>query len=254
MKADREGLTDYPVHIKLDTGMHRLGFMEDEIDYLTDRLRKTTSVKVASVFSHLAAADDAEYDNETLEQVKLFEKMSLMIGNRIESGFLRHLLNSAGVTRFPEYSYDMVRLGIGLYGVAPELLTGISQVVRFRTKVSQVKKIIPGKGISYGFTDRSKKSRTIAIVPVGYADGLNRKLSSGRGNLFINGRLASIVGHICMDMCMIDVTGMDVKTGDEIEIFGNNIPLSEVARQCETIPYEILTGIPPRVKRVYIVD
>lgn len=254
LEAEREGLTDYPVHIKLDTGMHRLGFMEDEIDYLTGRLCRTTSVKVASVFSHLAAAEDAESDNKTLEQVKLFEKMSLMIGHRIGEGFLRHLLNSAGIARFPEYSYDMVRLGIGLYGVAPVQLAGISQVVRFRSKVSQVKKIIPGEGVSYGFTDRSEEARTIAIIPVGYADGLSRKLSNGRGNLFVDGRPAPIVGHICMDMCMIDVTGMDVKPGDEIEIFGNNISLSEVARQCETIPYEILTGIPPRVKRIYIVD
>jgi alanine racemase len=167
-------------------------------------------------------------------------------------GFIMHLLNTAGITRFPEYQFDMVRIGIGLYGMGLHDGVVLRQTGRFVSAVSQVRRVPAGEPVSYGCMGISDRDREIAVVPVGYADGLRRELSDGKGSLFIRGRRVPIIGKICMDMCMTDVTGLSVRVGDEAEVFGANISIEEIAALCNTIPYEILTSIPQRVKRVYV--
>jgi alanine racemase len=249
--ASKHGLYNYPVHIKIDSGMHRLGFMPDETDELIARLKKLSCIKVMSVFSHLAASDDPASDEFTHKQARLF----ISVAERIQLGvgytFLRHLLNTAGIARFPQYQFDMVRPGIGIYGA--ETFEGISlrPVSRFKTRISQIKSIPAGEPVGYGYADVSDRERNIAILPVGYADGLNRRLGNRKGGLFIRGSRVPLLGNICMDMCMADVTGLEVAEGDEAEIFGPNIPIGELAELCGTIPYEILTSIPGRVKRIF---
>jgi Alr-MurF fusion protein len=249
--ASRHGLINYPVHIKIDTGMHRLGFMPAEVPELAGKLYKTESVKVISVFSHLAAGENPSLDHFTHHQAKTFLTASDQIRSVIGYSFIRHILNSAGIVRFPQYQFEMVRPGIGMYGA--DHLEGLSLKTagRFKTRISQIKKIDGGEPVGYGCKDISENDRTIAILPVGYADGLNRKLGNRNGNLFIKGRRVPVVGNVCMDMCMVDITGLNAIEGDEAEIFGDNIPIGEIALQCETIPYEILTSIPGRVKRIF---
>jgi alanine racemase len=249
--AARHGLINYPVHIKIDTGMHRLGFMPEEVPVLSGKLNEIGSIKVISVFSHLAASEDPSLDSFTHQQAKIFLAAAEQIRSAIGYSFLRHILNSAGIVRFPQYQFEMVRPGIGMYGA--DRLEGLSLKTagRFKTRISQIKKISGGEPIGYGCKDISENERTIAILPVGYADGLNRKLGNRRGNLFIKGRRVPIIGNVCMDMCMVDITGLNAIEGDEAEIFGDNITISEIAGQCETIAYEILTSIPGRVKRIF---
>jgi alanine racemase len=250
-EAARNALADYPVHLKLDTGMHRLGIEEKELHRVTELLVNNRNVKVASVFSHLGSADRPDHDHLTLMQASAFDRMTQLIEERLGYGFLRHLLNSAGIERFPHFQYDMVRVGIGLYTDRDEGHPVTEPVVRFISEITQVKGVAAGEGVGYGFTDVSQNDRTIAVVPVGYADGLPRMLGEGRGMVAVAGTRVFLTGRICMDMCMIDVTGMDVAPGDEVEIFGNTISLKEISENCDTIPHEILTGIPPRVKRVF---
>jgi alanine racemase len=250
-EADKNGLVDYPVHIKLDTGMYRLGLAEDELEDAVNLLMQKGTVKIASVFSHLGSADEEAHDKITHLQAERFERMARFIEDITGSTFLKHLLNSAGIERFPQYQYDLVRIGIGLYypgGLGHEK---VEPAVYFKTKVSQVKSVKAGDGVGYGFSDILDKERIIAILPVGYADGLYRKMGEGRSRMYINGFYVPVVGRICMDMCMIDITGKRVVPGDEVEIFGEHISIGEVAEICETIPHEILTGIPPRVRRVF---
>jgi len=252
--ASKHGLINYPVHIKIDTGMHRLGFMPEEIHLLADKLKSTDTIKVISVFSHLAASEDPLLDNFTHKQVKTFLTAADLIQSSIGYPFLKHILNSSGILRFPQYQFDMVRPGIGIYGA--DHLEGLTlkPAGRFKTRISQVKRINGGEPVGYGCKDISEAERTIAILPVGYADGLNRKLGNRKGNLFIKGRRVPIIGNVCMDMCMVDITGVSTVEGDEAEIFGDNITIGEIADQCETIPYEILTSIPGRVKRIFFRD
>lgn len=249
--ASRHGLLNYPVHIKIDTGMHRLGFMPEEIPLLTEKLRASESVKVVSVFSHLAASEDPAFDNFTHNQAKVFLESVGIIKNAIDYPFLRHILNSSGIIRFPQYQFEMVRPGIGMYGVGSFEGLSLKTTGRFKTRISQVKYIRAGDPVGYGCTDVSAKDRRIAILPVGYADGLSRRLGNRVGEFFIGGRRVPIIGNICMDMCMADITLSDAAEGDEAEIFGDNITISEIAAKCQTIPYEILTSIPQRVKRVF---
>ncbi len=242
------------IHIKLDTGMHRLGFNENDIPELTQRLKANKSLYVQSVFSHLAASEDPAHDDFTRYQIEQFQKMSKQVTSKADDhSVLLHILNSAGINRFPEVQMDMVRLGIGLYGVATnEADAGqLQNVVSLKSTVSQIKHIKCGETIGYGRMGKAEKDTTIAIIPVGYADGLNRMLGNGNGKLFINGKPALIIGNICMDMCMIDITDIPSKEGDEVIIFGKENPISEMAKDMKTIPYEILTGISRRVKRVY---
>jgi Alr-MurF fusion protein len=249
--ASRHGLVKYPVHIKIDTGMHRLGFMPGETGQMLDMIRSSESVRVMSVFSHMAASESAEFDDFTKRQASIFIEISDLIRKTLGYGFLRHILNSSGIARFPEYQFEMVRPGIGLYGVRTASGLDLRPAGRYISRISQIKRIPAGEPVGYGCADRSEKERIIAILPVGYADGLDRKLGNRNGNLYINGRRVSIIGNVCMDMCMADVTGTGAKEGDEAEIFGLNITVEEMAEKCGTIPYEILTSIPARVKRVF---
>jgi len=249
--ASKHGLYNYPIHLKIDTGMHRLGFMPDEIDELISRIKGLSCLKVISVFSHLAASEDPAFDNFTLQQVKLFSSVAGKIREALGYSFLRHILNTSGIVRFPQYQFEMVRPGIGIYGVGTLEGMPLRPVSRFKTRISQVKAIPAGEPVGYGCSDVSDTERTIAILPVGYADGLDRKTGNRKGNLFIKGLKVPLIGNICMDICMADVTGLNAREGDEAEIFGENISINELARQCGTIPYEILTSIPGRVKRVF---
>jgi Alr-MurF fusion protein len=249
--AGRHGLINYPVHIKIDTGMHRLGFMPDDVETLTGMIKSKECIKIISVFSHLAASENPALDHFSRRQVDVFLKAAGQIQEATGYPIIRHILNSSGIARLPQYQFEMVRPGIGIYGVGH--LDGLSlrPVGRFMTRISQIKIISAGEPVGYGCADVSDKERTIAILPVGYADGLRRKLGNRTGNLFIRENRVPIIGNICMDMCMADVTGLNAETGDEAEIFGNNISIEEIALKCETIPYEILTSIPVRVKRVF---
>lgn len=250
--ARRYGLLNYPIHIKLDTGMHRLGFGAGDLDELAGLLCGQQHVKVVSMFSHLAASEDPENDAFTHRQAFLLTSAAEMMERELGYRFKLHLLNSSGMNRFPEYQFDMVRLGIGLYGIGRYEGLMLRHTGRFVSAVSQVRAVPAGEPVSYGCRGASDNDREIAVVPVGYADGLRRDLGDGRGCLFIRGRRVPIIGSICMDMCMVDVTGMNVRAGDEAEVFGAEIAIEEIAALCSTIPYEILTSIPPRVKRIYI--
>ncbi len=250
--ARRHGLLHYPVHIKLDTGMHRLGFDMSDMEELTRQLAGQQHLKVVSLFSHLAASDDPEHDAFTHRQARRLTDAAERLRKALGYRFSLHLLNTSGLVRFPEYQFDMVRLGIGLYGIGHHEGVMLQNTGRFVTAVSQVRRVPAGDPVSYGCRGVSDHERQIAVIPVGYADGLRRQLGDGRGALFIKGRRVPVVGSICMDMCMADVTGMDVKPGDEAEIFGANISIEEIASLCNTIPYEILTSIPRRVKRIYV--
>ncbi|MGM0666199.1 MAG: bifunctional UDP-N-acetylmuramoyl-tripeptide:D-alanyl-D-alanine ligase/alanine racemase [Bacteroidota bacterium] len=253
-EAKRFGARAYPVHIKLDTGMHRLGFTDSDINEMIEALVNCRTLKIASVFSHLAASYDEDMDKFTHIQAGSFIRLSNLIREKTGSDFTRHLLNSAGTVRFPEYQFDMVRLGIGLYGISEVEMKGLRTAAAFYTRISQVKTVNKGEGLGYGLKDVSEKKRKIAILPLGYADGLRRLLGQGRGRVYARGHYLPVTGNVCMDMCMIDISGTELEAGDEIEIFGENISVSEVAGICNTIPYEILTGIPARVKRIYLYE
>ncbi|MRR19635.1 bifunctional UDP-N-acetylmuramoyl-tripeptide:D-alanyl-D-alanine ligase/alanine racemase [bacterium] len=250
--AKRHGLLNYPVHLKLDTGMHRLGFSTHDINPLADLLAGQQHLRVVSLFSHLSASDDPQYDDFSHRQASMLISAAEKLRETLGYGFRIHLLNSSGISRFPEYQFDMVRMGIGLYGIGRYAGLTLKQTGRFVTAVSQVRRVPAGEPVSYGCHGASDHDREIAVIPVGYADGLRRELSEGRGSLFIRNRRVPVTGSICMDMCMADVTGMNVRAGDEVEVFGNNITIEEIASLCNTIPYEILTSIPPRVKRIYV--
>ncbi len=249
----RSAASQYPIHIKIETGMNRLGFANDqELKKLADELASNQLVKVASVFSHLAGADEALFDEFTDQQAESFIRRAAILADKLPYRFLRHLLNSAGIERFPQYQFEMVRLGIGLYGISTQGDKRISPISSLKTTVSQVKTVPAGQTVGYSRKGKVSEEMEIAVLPIGYADGYDRRMSNGNGKVFVGGQLVPVVGNICMDMCMVDVTGLDVKPGDQAEIIGDRVPLSEVARWMGTIPYEVLTNISPRVKRVYI--
>jgi alanine racemase len=239
------------VHIEIDTGMHRLGFMPDEIDKLAVTFSSTESIRAATIFSHFAASEDPSLDSFSRKQARLFIDAAEKIRNKLGYPVLRHICNSAAIVRFPEYQFEMVRPGIGIYGAGSLDGLSLKPAGRFRTKISQVKRIPAGEPVGYGCNDTAGHERVIGIVPVGYADGLNRKLGNRNGEMLVRNRRVQIIGNICMDMCMIDISGTGAAEGDDVEIFGENIPIGELASKCQTIPYEILTSIPARVKRVF---
>jgi alanine racemase len=243
------GMYDYPVHLKLDTGMHRLGFGKEELEQAIPWLQKP-EFRVLTVFTHLAAADEEVHDGFTREQILRFEQLSALLEGIQEHRIRKHVLNSAGIQRFPDYQYDMVRLGIGLHGIGSS--SSLKPVSSFLTTVSQVRTIPEGESVGYSRKGRTNRTSKIATIPVGYADGFQRSLGNGAGTVFVKGRFVPTIGEICMDMTMIDVTGADVREGDVVEIFGNAQTVSDLARQAGTIPYDILTSIPERVKRVYL--
>jgi alanine racemase len=239
----------YPVHLKLDTGMHRLGFGSDTLEQALEIL-KQTEFQLASVFSHLAASDSPEHDDFTREQIRRFDRFCEHISASLEQSSRRHLLNSSGIERFPGAQYEMVRLGIGLHGIGSG--AGLRPASAFKTTVSQVRKVSAGESIGYSRRGRTERDSLIAIIPIGYADGFRRSLGNGAGRVYIHGKELATIGDICMDMTMIDVSGTDIKEGDEVEIFGRQQTVSVLATQAGTIPYEILASIPERVKRVYL--
>ena len=253
--ARRHGIKRYPVHIKLDTGMHRLGFIGEEIPELIERLKAHDEVEPVSVFSHLAAADDPSMDDYTLEQFSKFDAWSGMLRAQWPQ-MKRHILNSTGITRFPEKQYEMVRLGICLYGIATMAdgsQDGLRPVSSLHTSIIALRTWPEGTTIGYNRRGLCRRTTRVATIPVGYADGINRHLGNGGMRVSVNGRLCPTIGNICMDACMIDVTdcGSDVAVGDSVEIFGRQIPVTELSDTLGTIPYEILTSVSTRVKRVY---
>lgn len=253
-ELDRRGIKGFPVHIKLDSGMHRLGFMPSEIPALLEFLEKCDAVRVASVYSHLAAAEDPAEDEFTLSQIRIFSEGAARITESVGYKPLWHVLNSAGIERFPEYQYDMVRLGIGIYGISALPDVHLSPVASLKVKVLQVKELGPEDGtIGYGRHGRvSPEGTVLATIPCGYADGLDRHLGCGHATFSVNGHRVPTIGNICMDMCMLDVSGVDVKVGDTVTIFGEDPKVEELAGILGTIPYEILTSVPRRIERIII--
>ena len=251
---EKRGMTDFPVHIKLDTGMHRLGFMTEELAELMEFLKTCRSVKVKSVYSHLAASDDPSCDDFTLGQIELFQKNADALSESLGYKPMYHVLNSAGIERFTQYQFDMVRLGIGIYGVSAIPGNKLAPVASFKCKVLQVKTLRPEDGtIGYGRHGKiAPEGTVIATIPVGYADGIDRHLSCGNGRFMVNGHKVPTIGNICMDMCMLDVTGLDVKVGDTVTIFGEDPTITDLAEILGTIPYEILTSVPRRIERIIV--
>ena len=248
------GMRDYPIHIKLDTGMHRLGFMPAEMPELMSFLKDCPWVRVKSVYSHLAAAEDPSADDFTLGQIGLFKAGADELSASLGYKPMYHILNSAGIERFPQYQYDMVRLGIGIYGISSLPGVKLAPVASLKVKVLQIKKLTPLDGaIGYGrFGHIAPEGTVIATVPVGYADGIDRHLGRGHASFSLNGRRVPTIGNICMDMCMLDVTGVPAKAGDTVTVFGEDPTVSELADILGTIPYEILTSVPRRIERVII--
>ena len=248
------GIKDYPIHVKLDTGMHRLGFMTGEIQSLLDFLKDCPEVRVKSVYSHLCVAEDPAMDSMTLSQVSMFEANSSLIEVSLGYHPIFHLLNSAGIERFPQYQYDMVRLGVGIYGISALPDVRLKPVASLKVKILQIKELKSGDGaIGYGQHGMISATGTrIATIPVGYADGIDRHLGCGHASFSLNGHRVPTIGNICMDMCMVDVTGVECNVGDTVTIFGEDPTVSEIAGILGTIPYEIMTSVPRRIERVVV--
>ena len=248
-----KGLSSYPIHIKLDTGMHRLGFMENELDELLLFLNDSKHIHVNSVFSHLVASDNPEHDLFTRSQISLFTNLSNQISKVLKYPFLRHLANSSGISRWPDAQFEMVRLGIGLYGIDSALTKNspLQTVTSLKTSISQIKHIPAGDTIGYSREGKMPNGGTIATVKIGYADGYNRKMGNGKGKMIVKGQIVPTIGKICMDMCMIDITGVPAEEGDEVIVFNDIVRIEQIANQLDTVPYEVLTSISQRVKRIY---
>ena len=252
-EAEALGEAGYPVHIKLDTGMHRLGFEKQELENLITKLPKANSVKIASVFSHFAASPETTFDNFSKLQIARFEELSSFLLEHLDYKPIRHLLNSSGIERFAkEAQYDMARLGIGLYGISGIDNNLLKPTAYLRAPVLQVKTILPGETVGYSRAGVVKDSPVrIATVAIGYADGVDRHLSRGKGYFSVNGHKAPIFGNVCMDMCMIDVTDIHVQPGDMVTVFGDSPTISELAEILGTISHEILTSVAHRIPRIY---
>ena len=253
--AEREGITGYPVHIKLDTGMHRLGFdPETDMPQLINRLRHQDAVLPHSVFSHFVGSDADCFDEFSEQQFQLFDLGSRMLQEAFPNKILRHIDNSAGIEHFPNHQLDMCRLGLGLYGINPRDNSVIHNVSTLRTTILQIRDVPAGDTVGYSRKGTIARPSRIAAIPIGYADGLNRHLGNRHCYCLVGGKRADYVGNICMDVAMIDVTGIDCHEGDSVEIFGDNLPVTVLSDVLDTIPYEVLTGISNRVKRVYFQD
>lgn len=248
------GMEGYPVHLKLDSGMHRLGFMTGELEELAAYLKDCGYVKVKSLYSHLAAAEDPAEDGFTLGQIAMFKRNADAITASLGYRPMYHILNSAGIERFPQYQFDMVRLGIGIYGISALPDVRLSPVASLKCKILQIKHLSPEDGtIGYGRHGHvAPGGTTIATIPVGYADGIDRHLGCGKASFMLNGHRVPTIGNICMDMCMLDITGVPAEVGDTVTIFGEDPTASELAGILGTIPYEIMTSVPRRIERVII--
>jgi alanine racemase len=248
----RRDIKSFPIHLKLDTGMNRLGFIEPEINELIAQLNAQPEVYIKSVFSHLSVSNDTLESDFTLTQIEKFKDLSKRLKIGLNYSFLEHITNSAGIINYPQSHFDMVRLGIGMYGLIKDFSNELESVLSFQTQISQIKSICKNDSVGYGRTYKAKFDTTVAIVPVGYADGLRRALGEGKWSFLINDQLAPIIGNICMDMCMVDVTNLNCKPGDTVEIFGKQNTVFQMAKTLSTIPYEIISSISSRVHRVYL--
>lgn len=250
--AEKEGITNFPVHLKLDTGMHRLGFdPEHDLPALIDRLQHQTALLPRSVFSHFVGSDSPDFDAFSAHQFELFDKASRQLQEAFPYKILRHICNSAGIERFPERHLDMVRLGLGLYGIDPIDNRVLNNVTTLKTTILQIHEVSSEDTVGYSRRGHLTRKSRIAAIPIGYADGLDRHLGCGHCYCLVNGQKAPYVGNICMDVCMIDVTDIDCKEGDTVEIFGDHLPVTVLSDVLGTIPYEVLTSVSERVKRVY---
>ncbi len=251
--AESKGLENYPIHIKIDSGMHRLGFYREEIPALVARLRRQKAVRVQSVFSHFAGSDEAQFDDFTRQQAAYFNDCAETLKSGLGYPLMKHICNSAGIERFPEYQYDMCRLGIGLYGIS---FAGakLQNVCTLRTTILSLKTVPAGETIGYGRHTTLSEPRRIAVIPIGYADGFDRRFSNYGGEVMVRGRRCPVVGNVCMDQAMVDVTHTDAQVGDAVEVFGDHLPLEELSDKLNTIPYEVLTSVSRRVQRVYIYE
>ena len=268
--AAEKGLEQVPIHIKIDSGMHRLGFYKEDMPRLIQRLKGQNTVRVRSVFSHLAGSDEAQFDAFTMQQICYYKQCADLLSEGLsgEAGLsversllfqsegrsiLRHICNSAGIERFPEYQFDMCRLGIGLYGIS---FAGnkLRNVCSLLTTILSVKTVRAGETIGYGRHTTLREDRQIAVIPIGYADGFDRRFSNYGGEVIIRGKRCPVVGNVCMDQAMVDVTGTDAHVGDAVEVFGDHLPLQELSDRLGTIPYEVLTSVSRRVQRVYYYD
>lgn len=253
--AEKEGITGLPVHIKLDTGMHRLGFdPEKDIDEVIARLKRQNAIIPRSVFSHFVGADSDDFDSFSAEQFRLFDEGSKKLQAAFSHKILRHMDNSAAIEHFPERQLDMCRLGLGLYGVDPRDNRILHTVSTLKTTILQLRHVPREETVGYSRKGVLTRDSVIAAIPIGYADGLNRHLGRGNGYCLVNGQKAPYVGNICMDVAMIDVTGIDCQEGDSVEIFGEHLPITVLSDALDTIPYEVMTGISNRVKKVYFQD
>jgi alanine racemase len=244
------------IHLKLDTGMHRLGFLKEELDELIALLKNEKSIVVRSAFSHLAVADDESQDDFTRSQFAGFREMGQRLRTELNDRIMLHILNSAGISRFPGEQHDMVRLGIGLYGIGcnEQEQQQLQHVGTLKSIITQIRNVPAKESVGYGRSWMVKKPSRIATVPVGYADGLDRRLGNGRGKVRISGTLVPIIGNICMDMFMADITGLTAEEGDEVLIFSEEYTVLQLAADLDTIPYEVLTSISARVRRVYFYE
>ncbi len=249
-------IKEFKIHIKLDTGMHRLGFDEEDLPKLVKIIKSDGRVRVASIFSHLAAAEDPAEDDFTRGQIEKFKRMSDQLVAAFNYPILRHILNSAGITRFPEAQFDMVRLGIGLYGFSgvKEDQKHLQNVATLKTIITQIKTVKCGETIGYNRSTTAEKDLKVGIIPIGYADGYFREFGCGRGQVYVNGKYARTLGKICMDMCMIDLTGIPAKIGDEVIVYGIENSIADMAAAIGKIPYELLTSISRRVPRIYVME
>jgi alanine racemase len=248
----KNGLTSFPVHIKIDTGMHRLGFTKDEISILMDRLRGNKALRVASVFSHLAASDDASEDEFTMEQINSFKAVCDEMQKELGYDFIRHIANTSAIERLPDSAMDMVRLGIGLYGYSAGHSDKLEPAGCMKTSVSQIRRLKKGDTVGYNRRGKMNRDSVIATIPLGYADGLFRSLGNGKVKFRINRQEVPTIGNICMDMCMLDVTDLSANEGDIVTIFESSQDVVDIATAAGTIPYEFLVHISQRVKRIYL--
>jgi Alr-MurF fusion protein len=249
----QSAINNYPVHIKLDTGMHRLGFEAADVETLSTKLAASAQFKIQTVFSHLASSDNPAHDEFTKQQAATFTNACNLLEKNIPYPFIKHIANTSAINRHRDLQFDMVRLGIGLYGVDSNetVQQQLKNVSTLKTTIAQIKKIKAGESVGYNRSSIVAADSVIATVRIGYADGYPRNLSNCKGFMWVNNKLAPVAGNVCMDMVMLDVTGIDVQEGDEVIVFGKELSVSQLAKWGGTIAYEILTGISQRVKRVY---
>ena len=246
------GIKRYPIHVKINTGMNRMGFDLNEIDELINYLLSQPELKAEGIFSHLAASDLKEGKEFTQKQIERFKLVTKKIEQKLNQTLIKHILNTSGIENYNNNSFDMVRLGIGIYGISNTL--PLANVATLYSKITKIRTVSSNEQIGYGVTNTTKSKVKIAIVPIGYADGFSRALGNGNGQVFINGSLVPTIGNICMDMAFFNVTDIAAKKGDKVEIFGSNNSVNSLAKSINTIPYEILSSISERVVRTYEKD